>query len=277
MAAKQSVRRLLAVPPGSTPVLADADPGDDLGVSRKTAEKRAPEVATRLAEVQERLFAEGTRSVLLVLQGMDTSGKGGTIKHVIGAVNPMGVQITAFKKPTPAELSHHYLWRVRRELPPPGRIGIFDRSHYEDVLVVRVHNLVPKAVWSTRYDEINRFEAKVAAAGTTIVKCFLNISYDEQRERLLARLDDPEKRWKFREGDIDERARWADYQVAYEEALARCSTSAAPWYVVPADRKWLRNHLIAALVLETLEELDPVFPDPPLDLPALRRRLEPPG
>ncbi|HVE63859.1 MAG TPA: PPK2 family polyphosphate kinase [Mycobacteriales bacterium] len=278
MAVKQSVRTMLAVAPGgtsATPV--GMDPRDERGIVRKTAEKETPVIAARLRELQERLFAESSRSVLLVLQGMDTSGKGGTIEHVIGDVNPMGVQIKAFKKPTPAELSHHYLWRVRRELPTAGRIGIFDRSHYEDVLIVRVHNIVPREVWSTRYDEINRFEAKVAAAGTVIVKCFLHISYDEQRERLLARLADPEKRWKFREGDIDERAHWADYQEAYHDALTRCSTEVAPWYVVPADRKWLRNHLIARLLLETLEEMDPKFPDPPLDLLALRRRLEPPG
>ncbi len=276
MAAKRSVRELLAVPPGSSVALGDLDPRDDRGVARRSAEQEAPAVAGRLADLQERLFAESSRSVLLVLQGMDTSGKGGTIEHVIGGVNPMGVQIKAFKKPTPAELSHHYLWRVRRELPAAGRIGIFDRSHYEDVLVVRVHNLVPAKKWSTRFDEINRFEAKVAASGTVIVKCFLHISYDEQRERLLARLADPTKRWKFREGDIDERERWEDYQCAYQDVLTRCSTELAPWYVVPADRKWLRNHLIARLMLETLDEMNPVFPDPPLDLPALRRRLAPP-
>ncbi|HVF19515.1 MAG TPA: PPK2 family polyphosphate kinase [Mycobacteriales bacterium] len=273
-----SIRSRLVVSPGDESiVLAGRDPRDDLGLTRKAAEQRASGDAERLAELQERLYAEGARSVLLVLQGMDTSGKGGAIKHVAGRLNPLGLRLKAFKAPTSEELRHHYLWRVRRELPRPGEIGVFDRSHYEDVLVVRVRGLVAEDVWSRRYDEINRFEAKAAEAGTVIVKCFLHLSYDEQRERLLARLDEPTKRWKFRAGDLDERAHWTAYHAAYETALARCSTALAPWYVVPADRKWVRNHAISALLLETLAEMAPAYPAPDLDLAALRTRLEAPG
>jgi PPK2 family polyphosphate:nucleotide phosphotransferase len=215
--------------------------------------------------------------VLLVLQGMDTSGKGGVVEHVIGLVNPQGAHIASFKKPTPEELRHHFLWRVRRALPPSGTIGIFDRSHYEDVLVVRVHELLPAEVVERRYAEINRFEAQLVADGVAVVKCFLNVSYDEQRERLLARLDDPSKHWKFNEGDLAERARWAEYQEAYRLVLERCSTPEAPWYAVPADRKWYRNWAVAQLLHETLAELDPRYPTPELDLPALKKRLAPPN
>lgn len=232
-------------------------------------------MAERLDGLQERLYAEGTRSLLLVLQGLDTSGKGGTIRHVVTALNPAWVDVVAFKKPTEEELSHHFLWRIERRLPAPGGITVFDRSHYEDVLVVRVHDLVPEDEWRTRYDEINGFERGIVEGGTTIVKCMLHISFDEQRERLLARLDDPTKHWKFREGDIDERARWPDYQRAYAEVLRRCDTPDAPWYVVPADRKWYRNWAIARLLLETLEEMDPRYPPSTLEVPRLKARLGP--
>jgi PPK2 family polyphosphate:nucleotide phosphotransferase len=208
---------------------------------------------------------------------MDTSGKDGTVRHVFMGLNPAGITMTGFKVPTPQERRHHFLWRIRRALPEPGLLGIFNRSHYEDVLVVRVHELVPREEWEGRFAEINRFEARVAAAGTAIVKCFLHISFDEQRERLLARLDDPTKRWKFKERDVDERELWPEYMKAYRDAVERCSTGVAPWYVVPSDHKWYRNWAIGQMLLETLEEMDPAYPEPPLDIPRLERRLAPPN
>jgi PPK2 family polyphosphate:nucleotide phosphotransferase len=236
--------------------------------SRKQAEAAFADDSDELATLQERLYAENTRAVVVLLQGMDTCGKDGTVKHVVGQVNPGGLRITSFKKPTKEELSHDFLWRIRRALPEAGHLGIFNRSQYEDVLIVRVHDL---ADWKGRYDEINDFEAK---AGVTWIKCMLHISRDEQRERLLARLDDPTKRWKFNEGDLAERKLWDDYAAAYQDALARCDTDAAPWYVVPADRKWYRNWAIQQLLLETLRELDPQYPErKDLDVPALKKRL----
>ena len=236
--------------------------------SRKKAEAAFAAESTELASLQERLSAEGERAIVLLLQGMDTCGKDGTVKHVVGQVNPAGLRVTSFKQPTPAELKHHFLWRIRRALPEPGQLGIFNRSHYEDVLIVRVHDLAP---WEGRYAEIKRFEAK---AGVTWIKCMLHISRDEQRERLLARLEDPAKRWKFNVGDLAERERWDDYAAAYQDALARCDSDAAPWYVVPADRKWYRNWAIQQLLLETLRELDPQYPArEDLDVPALEKKL----
>lgn len=244
---------------------------------KEEAETQAAQDADALAELQERLWAERTRAVLLVLQGMDTSGKGGVIKHVGGAFNPQGCHITSFKAPTDEERAHDFLWRIRRALPTFGYVGIFDRSHYEDVLVVRVHSMVPQEVWSGRYELINRFEEELVASGTTVVKCLLHISYDEQRERLLARLEEPDKRWKFREGDIDERRLWPAYQEAYADAVRRCSSESGPWYVIPADRKWYRNWAIGRIMVETLEEMDPRYPDTDLDVEALKARLAPPN
>jgi PPK2 family polyphosphate:nucleotide phosphotransferase len=236
--------------------------------SRKKAEAMFAADTAELAGLQEQLNAEGTRSVVLLLQGMDTCGKDGTVKHVVGQLNPAGLRVTSFKQPTPAELKHQFLWRIRQALPEQGRLGIFNRSQYEDVLVVRVHNLAP---WEGRYAEINRFEAK---AGVTWIKCMLHISRDEQRERLLERLRDPAKRWKFNAGDLAERALWDDYQAAYQDALERCHTDVAPWYVIPADRKWYRNWAIQQLLLETLRELDPQYPKrEDLDVPALEQQL----
>ena len=261
----------------SVPILSGIDPRSTPGVEdRKAAEASMPALAERLDELQERLWVEGRRSMLVVLQGMDTSGKGGAIRHVFSAMHPAGVEVSSFKKPTEEELAHHFLWRIERKLPAPGEIMVFDRSHYEDVLIVRVRSLVPEPVWRSRYAEIVEFEQRVAAAGTTIVKCMLHISLDEQRERLLARLDDPSKHWKFNEGDLDERARWPDYMSAYDDAIRECSTHAAPWYVIPADRKWYRNWAISKLLVETLERMDPRFPQPDLDVEALKARLEPP-
>ncbi|HVE26425.1 MAG TPA: PPK2 family polyphosphate kinase [Sporichthya sp.] len=235
------------------------------------------ELAVPLADLQERLFAEGfaggSRSLLVVLQGMDTSGKGGVLRSVIGKVDPQGVRISSFKRPTTEELAHDFLWRIRRRLPEHGFIGVFDRSHYEDVLIVRVHDLVPREAWERRYDAINAFEADLAANGTTVLKVFLHISPDDQRERLEARLDDPAKHWKWDSGDLDERRYWSAYQEAYAAVLERCNPDSAPWYVVPAGRKWYRNWAVASLLLETLTEMAPTWPDPGLDVPALRARL----
>jgi PPK2 family polyphosphate:nucleotide phosphotransferase len=257
----------------------------DLGRKGKKGKKKALEGgktslsqhdAIKLADRQERLFAEGTRSILLVLQGIDTAGKGGVVSHVVGLLGPEGVTTTAFKQPTPEELAHHFLWRIRRRLPTPGMIGVFDRSHYEDVLVTRVHNLVPEAVWRGRYAEINEFETQLTDAGTAVIKCFLHISYATQRQRLLSRLNDPTKRWKFHISDLDERAFWGDYQTAFTAMLQECSTEVAPWYVIPSDDKAYRNWAVGQIMHETLAEMNPQYPQPDLDLVSLRERLQPP-
>ncbi len=272
------LRDLLRVEPGSRPELGTRDCAATPGAKGKSrALAAAAQDAEVLAGLQERLFAAGKaggrQRLLLVLQGMDTSGKDGTVSHVIGALNPAGCHITGFGPPTPAERRHDFLWRITRALPGPGMVGVFNRSHYEDVLVVRVHEIVPETEWSTRYDRINAWEATLAAGGTTLVKVCLAISPQEQRRRLLARLDDPTKHWKVNPADITERAFWSAYTTAYDEALARCSTDTAPWYVVPADRKWYRNWAVGRLLLETLTEMDPRFPEPPLDLAGMRAAL----
>ncbi|MDA4110049.1 polyphosphate kinase 2 family protein [Mycolicibacterium holsaticum] len=232
----------------------------------------------RLAELQELLYAnwkaaDDQRSVLLVLQGMDAAGKGGIVKHVVGAVNPMGVRYTAFGKPTEEELGHHYLWRIRNALPPAGHIGVFDRSHYEDVLIVRVHNLVPPEVWEKRYDEINTFERELVDSGTTLVKVAMFISLDEQKEQLLERLEDPTKYWKYHPGDIDERLKWPAYQQAYQAMLDRTSTEYAPWHVLPCDRRWYSRLAVTELLIEALEKLDLSWPPADFDIKAEKRRL----
>ncbi len=233
--------------------------------------------AERLSELQERLFAASKggdrRSVLLVVQGMDTAGKGGIMRHVVGSVDPQGVHITSFKAPTPQEREHDFLWRIRKALPLPGMIGVFDRSHYEDVLVVRVHELVPADVVEQRYDQINAFEREVADAGTTMVKIMLHVSAEEQKERLMQRLERPDKYWKYNPGDVDERLRWHDYQQAYEAALDRCSTDVAPWFVVPADRKWYARWAVQQLLLDALTDLDPQWPAADFDVEAEKVRL----
>jgi PPK2 family polyphosphate:nucleotide phosphotransferase len=273
------IRDLLRVGPGSDVRLADVDPRSTPGtdLSKTDAKATTLELGPRLADLQERLYAGGRtgdhRRVLLVLQGMDTSGKGGAVKHVARLVNPAGVRISGFDRPTEEELSHDFLWRIEKVLPPAGAIGVFDRSHYEDVLVVRVHDLVPPSEWETRYDRINEWEASLVDSGVTLLKVMLHISPEEQRERLLARLDDPTKHWKVDPGDIDERQHWHTYQTAYEAALRRCSTDAAPWYVLPADRKWYRNWALAHLLLETLEDLQLTWPQPKLDLDGMRAAL----
>jgi PPK2 family polyphosphate:nucleotide phosphotransferase len=249
------------------------------GKRAKTTEALV-EAGTALAGLQERLFAEsgagGNRSVLLVLQGIDTAGKGGVVSHVVGQLGPEGTRVTAFKAPTDEERSHDFLWRIWKAVPTPGVIGVFDRSHYEDVLVQRVHNWVSEDEWRHRYHQINEFEQQLTDNGTTIIKCFLHISYATQRERLLARLNDPSKHWKFHESDIDERAFWSDYQAAFAGMLQNCSTDVAPWYVVPSDHKWYRNWAIGEILRETLNEMNPQYPRADLDLPRLRARLQPP-
>jgi PPK2 family polyphosphate:nucleotide phosphotransferase len=255
--------------PGATPV----GPG-----KKSKATKELLGAGQRLDELQETLYAEGVgggnRSVLLVLQGMDTSGKGGTVRHVLGLVNPMGVRYAAFKQPTPAERRHHYLWRIRRQLPPPGHIGVFDRSHYEDILVPSVQKLLTAAELSRRYGEIVEFEQELVDGGMTVVKVFLHISPEEQLRRVKARLTNPVKRWKYQPQDLEDHARWDDYQAAYLDVLRQTSTGAAPWFVVPADRKWYRNWVVARLLTETLEELDPRFPEPAYDVEAELAKLE---
>lgn len=230
-----------------------------------------------LSELQERLYAEsregGGRSLLLVIQGMDTSGKGGIMRHVVGLFDPQGVRHTAFKAPTADERAHDFLWRITNALPQPGEIGVFDRSHYEDVLIVAVHDLVPKEVWSARYDQINEWEAKVSAGGTRIVKVMLHISPDEQKKRLAARLERVDKQWKFNPKDLDERAFWADYMTYYQAALDKCSTEVAPWFVVPANRKWYARLAVASLVHEALQRLDPQWPSVDFDVAEQRARL----
>jgi PPK2 family polyphosphate:nucleotide phosphotransferase len=275
------VRNRLRLDPSAIAVVvgekgADATPGVK---GKKRAARDVRKLAPKLADLQERLYADGksggTRRVVVVLQGMDTSGKDGAVKHVVGLVNPAGVKITSFGKPTKEELRHDFLWRVTRALPLPGYVGVFNRSHYEDVLIVRVHDLVPKEQWEARYDLINAWEAEQVAKGVTFVKVFLHISYDEQRRRLLARLSDVRKHWKINPGDIDERKLWESYREAYAALLQRCSTEVAPWYVVPADRKWYRNWALSHLLLETLEEIDPQWPvRPELDLGGMRKSLK---
>jgi PPK2 family polyphosphate:nucleotide phosphotransferase len=244
----------------------DASDTDGFDGDKADAARQLAEYNDRLYDLQGMLYAEGERKLLVVLQGMDTSGKDGTIKHVFKTVNPLGVRVHNFKRPNDTELAHDYLWRVHEKTPGRGHIAIFNRSHYEDVLVVRVHSLAPEEVWSRRYRHINEFERMLADEGTVIRKFFLHISNDEQRERLQARLDDPKKQWKFEHGDIEERRRWDDYQAAYEDALSLTSTDHAPWYVVPANKKWYRNLVISKTLIDTLEGLDLRYPEPSRDL-----------
>ena len=258
-------------------LLADIAP-EDLSLAPGIHERT--EAATTLLEaeltvLQERLYAEGVggghRSLLLLLQGMDTSGKDGTVRRVVGAMNPAGVSVTSFKKPTAEELQHDFLWRVDKALPRAGQVAVFNRSHYEDVLVVRVHQLVPQSEWSTLYDRINEFERRVVDAGCHLVKVMLHVSKHEQKRRFAERLEDPTKYWKFNVDDLRERRFWDDYQAAYQDALARCSTAAAPWHVVPADHKWYRDWLVANLLVASLRDINPTYPPAGFDVAEQRR------
>ncbi len=277
----QPLTELLRLPAGEVD-LAALDPSATTGFpggGKDDAPGLTEALAPELGDLQERLFAQGRvpdtgdKKILMVLQGMDTSGKGGVIRHAIGMVDPQGVKIKAFKAPNEEERSHPYLWRIERELPGPGLIGIFDRSHYEDVLVVRVNNLVEEAVWGQRYDEINAWEEQLAADGTVVIKCFLNVSSGEQKARLAARLDDPTKHWKYNPGDVDERSKWPAYQEAYRAVLERCSTQHAPWFVIPADRKWYRNWAVAQLLVEQLRALDLSWPVADFDVETEKLRV----
>jgi len=269
------LHRLPAGPVDLTSLATDDTSGFDGG--KKDGAAALAALGDELSDLQERLWAERTtgseRRVLLVLQGMDTSGKGGVLRHTVGLVDPQGVKITSFKAPTDEEKQHDFLWRVRNALPPAGYLGVFDRSHYEDVLIVRVHGLADPETVERRYDEINEFEAGLVAEGHVIVKCMLHISADQQKERLLSRLDSPDKYWKFNAADIDERSRWADYRTAYEVALERTNTEIAPWYVVPSDKKWYRNLVVGQLLLEHLRGLNLQWPAADFDVDEQRRRL----
>lgn len=255
--------------------LREFNPAETDGVSRQRALRQFEATKTELLGLQERLYAERRRSVLVVLQGMDTSGKDGTISHVMSGLNAQGIRLTAFKAPTPVELRHDFLWRIRKALPGPGQIGIFNRSQYEDVLIVRVDHLAPPEEVERRYGAINDFETNLVRSGTAVVKCCLVISSQEQRKRLVARLEDPTKRWKYSPDDVDKRAQWDVYQAAYQIALDRCSTPEAPWHVIPADHKWYRNHVVSRLLLKALRAIDPQYPAPSFDVKRELERLRP--
>jgi len=258
----------LAPPPLSEVRLKDFDPRYvDGDWDKESANEKVKQNVRVIDELAYRLYAENRRAVLLLLQGLDTSGKDGTIRNVTTGVNPLAFEIRSFKQPSAEELQHDFLWRIHKAQPARGRIGIFNRSHYEDVLIVRVHKLVPKTIWQGRYDRINDFERLLIENHITLIKCYLHISPEEQRERLEARLDDPTKRWKFSRLDLEERKFWDEYMEAYEDALSKCNTEHAPWHIVPADRKWYRNLVVSTLLRETLEKMDPKFPpeEPGLD------------
>jgi PPK2 family polyphosphate:nucleotide phosphotransferase len=253
------------VPPGHRTGLDAFDPGSTSGApgDRLTTEAAVAPLQARLQELQDRLWAEGRRSLLVVLQGLDAAGKDGTIKHVFSGVNPQGARVASFKEPTAEELSHDFLWRVHREVPRAGEIGIFNRSHYEDVLVARVDGLVDADVWRARFAHINAFEGLLVAGGTTLVKFFLHVSRDEQGQRLQERLDRPDKRWKLNRTDFLERKHWDAYQAAYADVLKRTSTEIAPWYVIPSDHKWFRNWAVSKVLVDVLDAMNPRYPKPP--------------
>jgi PPK2 family polyphosphate:nucleotide phosphotransferase len=252
----------LRVEPGSPPRIAERDPGDRLGLDKDHGEQRLERLVGRIDDLQYLLHAEDRRSVLLVLQGLDASGKDGVVRRVFAGVNPTGVEVTSFGVPAGAELQHDYLWRVHLALPPRGTIGVFNRSHYEDVVAVRMRGLAPEPVWRCRYGHIRSFEQMLVDEGTVVLKVFLHVSREAQRERLQERIDDPRKRWKFRRDDLEVRERFDDWVAAWEEALAETSTTWAPWYVVPADRNWVKALAVAELLCGALERLDPRLPEP---------------
>lgn len=276
------IRELLRVPAEFDDIDDLIDPDDTPGYPKKRDKDDVDDLKEimepELSDLQERLFAAGrddpdSPRVLVILQGMDTAGKGGVIRHTFGMVDPQGLALKAFKRPTEEELSHDFLWRIRNALPGPGMIGIFDRSQYEDVLVQRVDEIVPEKVWRQRYELINEFEGELVASGTHIIKCFLHVSRDEQQERLLERLKRPDKHWKYNPGDVDVRLKWDDYMAAYADALRNCNPDQAPWYVIPADRKWYRNWAVAQLMLEELRSLDLGWPAADFDVEVEKRRV----
>ncbi len=260
----------LRIKPGKPCRLKDLDAAAQSEKFDKSSAKKEIRANARvIADLARRLYAESRRSVLLVLQGMDTSGKDGTIRTIMKGVNPQSCQVVSFKKPTEEELGHDFLWRIHRAVPRRGNIGIFNRSHYEDVLVVRVHDLVPEKIWSRRYEQINEFEQLLSESGTELIKCFLHITKDAQRERLQERIDTPEDHWKFNPADLEERKLWNDYQKAYEDAIEKCNTSNAPWYIIPSNKKWYRNLIVSHLLRNRLEAMNPQFPPANVDFTGL--------
>ena len=257
---RKSFEALLRVKPGSRVDLAGFDCGATFNREKDAAAAELPAVLARLTDLQDRIWAEAKHAVLVVIQGIDAAGKDGTIHAIAGAFNPQGTPVASFKAPSPLELSHDYLWRVHQRIPARGEIGIFNRSHYEDVLIVRVHALVPEERWRKRYEHIRNFEKLLTDEGVTIVKFFLAIDRDEQRARFQERVDDPTKRWKFKPGDLEERARWDDYRAAFEEMLGETSTDYAPWYLIPANRNWLRNLAVGEILADALDALRPAYP-----------------
>jgi PPK2 family polyphosphate:nucleotide phosphotransferase len=266
-----NLRKELLIKPGHKVKLSDYDPDDTLGHDKGAKiEVKLGKAEERLDSLQYLLYAEKKHALLVVFQALDAGGKDGTIRHVMSGLNPQGCVVASFKQPSPEEMAHDFLWRVHKVVPELGMIGVFNRSHYEDVLVVRVHDLVPKEVWSARYDQINAFERILSENGVTIVKFFLLISKGEQKKRFLERIDDPDRRWKISPADFMERKFWDDYIKAYEEVLRRCSTDEAPWYVIPANKKWFRNFAVSRILVETLEKFDMKCPKPTVDLQKLK-------
>jgi PPK2 family polyphosphate:nucleotide phosphotransferase len=259
------------VAPGSKVKLKDINPGyKDHHGNHKEAAGEMEQYQAKLRALQQLFYADGRRSLLICLQGMDAAGKDGTINHILGAMNPQGCQVVGFREPSTEELAHDFLWRIHKAAPSKGQVTIFNRSHYEDVLIVRVHNLVPKAVWSRRFELINAFEKQLVEGNTHILKFYLHISKEEQLKRFKKRLDDPAKQWKISEADYKERQFWDDYTVAYEDVLSRCSTKQAPWFVIPSDHKWFRNQAIARIFVEYLEGMRLKFPRPAVDIETIR-------
>jgi len=261
----------LIVAPGSKVKLKDWDPDDTLGWEKGHKPKASCEKAIdQLDKLQYLLYAEHKRALLIVLQGIDAAGKDGTIRHVMTGCNPQGCHVTSFKKPSAEEMEHDFLWRIHEAVPEYGDIGIFNRSHYEDVLVVRVHDLVPKEVWSKRFDQINEFESILHRNNVHMLKFFLHISKDEQKKRFQERIDDPDRRWKVSQADFDERKFWDDYIAAYEDALSKCSTRHAPWFIIPANKKWFRNLAVSHIITQTLDDMHMKFPAPSIDVKKLK-------
>lgn len=260
----------ITVTPGDKPRLAKRDAADTLGLDKDEVADKLPKLRDRIDDLQYLLFAEGRRSLVVVLQGMDASGKDGVVRGVLDGVNPQSIEVTSFRAPAGAERSHDYLWRIHAALPPHGKLGVFNRSHYEDIVAVRMLELAPKDVWSRRAGHIREFERMLADEGVTLIKCFLHVSKAEQAERLQERIDDPRKRWKFRADDLKVHARYDAYMDAYEEAIAETSSEWAPWHVVPADRNWVKSYVVAKLVVDALETLNPKLPDPEPGIEGLR-------
>jgi PPK2 family polyphosphate:nucleotide phosphotransferase len=267
---KEFIKELI-VKPGKKVHLSHYDPDDTLGWHKdKKAKASVKKAMATLDKRQYLLYAEHKQALLIVLQALDAGGKDGTIRHVMSGVNPQGCQVTSFKVPSPEEAAHDFLWRVHKAVPACGYIGIFNRSHYEDVLVVRVHKLLPKEVWSKRYDQINDFESMLAANGVKILKFFLHINKEEQKKRFLQRIDDPDRRWKISEADFEERKFWDEYVAAYEDALTKCSTKDAPWFIIPANKKWFRNLAVSHIIAETLEDMHMKYPAPTIDISKIK-------